>query len=362
MGFCLRHNNKSGIILIVVLWVLAILSVLAIGLGRAARMDLSLAKHRAGKVRADFLSWAAAHYAMNQLRLDGEDAAFSSTDTAYTCGFAAKEGETPEEIFKNVTLASGSFDIGYPLKDSAGNNYMCYGFQDEDRYLNINGIHQQNYRILAQLLILLGVAQDQVENIAAQIVDWKDADTENMALGLGAEKNDYGSLDAKFCKDAPFENIEELMLVQGMTEDVFAKIKNVVTVFPRQDVSLGVNINTVIPVVLQALFRFSAENNPSVGVTDADSLAEKIVTYRKGDDGVLCTADDRPVKIANAPGELGLNVSEQAVFAAAMNYLKETSDHLRFHAKSVDSQFHVATELEAVVGRENLSLLLWKRK
>ena len=57
-GFCLRGNNKSGIIMIVVLWILAILSILAIGLGRTARIDLALTKHRIGKLKADFLSWA----------------------------------------------------------------------------------------------------------------------------------------------------------------------------------------------------------------------------------------------------------------------------------------------------------------
>ena len=63
MGFCLRPNNKSGIILIVVLWVLAILSVLAIGLGRSARIDLALVKHHIGKLKADGLVLAGYNYA-----------------------------------------------------------------------------------------------------------------------------------------------------------------------------------------------------------------------------------------------------------------------------------------------------------
>lgn len=358
----MRHQNKSGIILVAVLWMLAILSVFAIGLGRAARVDISLAKHRAGKLRSDFLSWASAHYAMNQLRLDTEDASSAAQDTAYECGFVLKENKTPEDIFKDVTLESGSFDISYPLEGHDGQKHICYGFEDEDRYLNLNGIHRQNYRILAHLLILLDIEQDQADKIAAYIVDWKDADTEQMTLDLGAEKRDYSAHEKKICKDAPFENVEELMLVKDVTEELYRKIKNNITVFPRGDAALSVNINTALPIVLRSFFRFCAENNPSLSASDADSLTEKIVAYREGGDAVLCTADDQAIAVASGSGDLDLNANEQAVYLAATNYLKERSDYVRVHSRSIDNQFHVATDLEAVIGRENLSIMSWKRR
>lgn len=341
---------------------LAILSVLAIGLGRTARIDLSLAKHRAGKLRADFLGWASVYYAMNQLRLDSEDPDSSLADTVYTCGFALKDNKTPEDLFKGVTLASGSFDIGYPLSDNMGRAYQCYGFEDEDRRLNINGIHQQNYRILAHLFMLFDVPDEQADGLAAQVVDWKDADSNKMTSGLGAEKESYDIASGKFCKDAPFEHVQELMFVRDMTENIFLKIKKVVTVFPRQDMDLAVNLNTAEEIVLRAIFRSLAEKNTSVNISDVDSLVGKISAYRKGEDGLLCTADDRPLKIATASGDLGLNANEQAIYLASVHYLKETSQHVRLYARGVDDQFKVRTTLDAVISRETLSVLLWNRK
>jgi type II secretory pathway component PulK len=363
LGFGLRQNNKSGIILIVVLWVLAILSVLAVGLGREARIDLAVTKHRVGKLRADGLVWAAAHYAMNQIRLDAAKEQSLAADTIYQCGFSLQDGKTPQDIFKNVFLKDGSFDISYILDAGQGQRDVCYGFQDEERRININGIHKQNSKILVHLFLLLHLSEQQAQRLADQIVDWRDADSEKVSASYGAEKEDYMSSLAPYgCKDLPFENIEELLLLKDMTQADFQKIKEYLTVFPRMDTSLSMNINTASDIVLQSLFRFLAEQNPSVEMSDADSLVEKIVLYRKGEDGRLCTEDDRPL-LSTASGPLGLNPNELAIYLTATNYFKESSRYFRIGVKGRDRQYNVFSKAEMIIDRdENQSLVSWKRK
>jgi len=362
IGFCLRLNNKSGIILIVVLWVLAILSVLAVGLGRNARIDLALVKHRVGKLKADSLIFAAYNYSTNQIRLDTENQKSLATDTVYRCGVDLQEDTIPEDIFKNVSLADGFFDISYALEDDLGRQDICYGFQDEERRINLNGIDRSNYGILVNLLMLTGLSEQQAEMLAAQVVDWHDTDSEKMTISYGAEKDDYLSSSKPYrCKDLPFENIEELLLLKDMTEDVFKKVKNYLTVFPQSNVSLLLNINTAPELVLKSVFRFIVGQNPSVEIGDADSLVAKIASYRKGDDGRLCTADDRPIRSTEI-GALSLNPNENAIYLMASNYFKENSQFFRARAKGVDHLYHVSSQTDMIINREDLSVVSWKRK
>lgn len=364
MGFCLRPNNKSGIILIVVLWVLAILSVLAIGLGRSARIDLALVKHHIGKLKADGLVLAGYNYAANQIHLDTEDQKASVFDTVYQCGFDLKEGVTPENIFKDVTLADGSFDISYVLDEGLGSKDICYGFQDEDRRINLNGINKVNSGILVHLFMLVGLSEEQAQMLAAQVVDWHDSDEEKMNTVYGAEKEDYLSSSKPYgCKNLPFESVEELLLLKDMTEDVFKKVEKYLTVFPLSGSNISVNVNTAPEIVLKSIFRFVAAQQSLAQASDADSLTKALIAYRQGDDGRLCTADDQLID-STKTGGIGLSPTEQAIYltASSYNYVKDGSDFFRATIKGTDRLYRVSSSVDMVIDRQNSSVVLWKRK
>jgi hypothetical protein len=113
-----------------VLWVLVILTSLAVSVGRGAQLNLSLARHAVGKSKTKLMAWAGVMHAIDQIRVDKEDAAGSRFDTLYQCGITLKDGNTPEDLFKNVALGGGYFDVVY------ADEY--YGLRDEERLLNIN--------------------------------------------------------------------------------------------------------------------------------------------------------------------------------------------------------------------------------
>jgi type II secretory pathway component PulK len=323
---------------------LAILSVLAIGLGRAARIDLALVKHRVGKIRADGLIWAAMHYAQNQVRLDKE----KTIDTVYQCGFSLQDNKTPQDIFSQVRLQDGSFDISYLLDAGEGQKDVCYGLQDEERRININGIHKQNNRILVHFFMLVGLPEQQAQALVDEIVSWHDGDE---------KKNSQFSPTSDGYKAIAFENIEELLLLKGMTQDIFKKVKDSLTVFPLSG-AMGININTASEIVLKSLFRFFAENN-KYDIRKADSLARKIIFYRKGSDGRLCTQDDLPVE---KTGISELDPEEGFIYANSMNNLVWASRYFRIKAKGVESQYNVSSELETIMDQDNNRLVFWKRK
>jgi len=89
---------------------------------------------------------------------------------------------------------------------------------------------------------------------------------------------------ARKCKNAPFEILEELLLVKGMTREIFEKVKEDVTVFGEGKI----NINTVGKRVLY-------------GLGLEEDCAKKVLSYREGTDGEEGTED--PVRDGNAAQE-----------------------------------------------------------
>ncbi len=112
---------------------------------------------------------------------------------------------------------------------------------------------------------------------------------------------------------------EELLLLDGMTQEIYGQLKGLTTVF-----GLGmVNINTAQPDVLSAQ-----------GM-DSD-LIEKIQEYRAGDDATEATEDDKP--FANPPEiitqltNLGINPVQQQVIQNLLSTMQlgTTTDCVSF--------------------------------
>lgn len=357
--FPLIRNNRSGIILLVVLWILAILAILAIGLGRRTAIDLTLTKYTVGKIKAGSLAHAGLLFALNQLRVDTIDKTSSVFDTLYQCGIALDQGKSPEDIFKKVPLADGYFDISYSDIDPVTNAKKTYfGLQDEERRINLNGINQQTYGIFSNLLVLLGADPQVALTIANAVIDWQDADGAIANPPYGAEDDYYMSLPKPYhCKNMPFENIEELLLVEGMTPEIFSKVKNYVTVFPVEAQNFRVNIDTAPEIVVRSLARSVAGPMTNTGIDDADSMTNKVIAYRKGDDGIEFTGDDRLIDF----NEIPLNEKEKVIFMAIRGYTTNLSRFFRIEVKGTDAATGISSQVEEIINRDDLSIVYWNK-
>jgi hypothetical protein len=150
---------------------------------------------------------------------------------------------------------------------------------DEQSKININTASEDT---ISNLLLYFDVEEDLALSIAGSIIDWRDADSEiassERGLLYGAEEEYYQSLAQPYsCKNAPFDNIYELLLVKNITPDILSSIKPYITVYGNG----MVNINTASEPVLSALMG-----------PDFSGLAAKIVLYRQGDDDIIGTDDD----------------------------------------------------------------------
>jgi len=100
---------------------------------------------------------------------------------------------------------------------SDAEKFVRFGITDESAKLNLNVATED------QLFILVGEAvRDDEELNAGEIVDaildWRDADAEPRGEGGDTETEYYRSLDKPYLvKNGPFDTVEELLLVKGVT-------------------------------------------------------------------------------------------------------------------------------------------------
>ena len=164
-----------------------------------------------------------------------------------------------------VDMVYGSFALG--AEGQAG-------LVDEERKINLNEV---NAEILSRLLrIAAGLDEQKAQALAYGLLDWADSDSFYSHPQYGAESGEYENLKFPYtAKNLPYESIDELLLVKGMTPELFEQIKPFVTVYGTG----AVNINTAPREVLAAL----GLNTKTVSM---------ILRYRAGSDGKEGTADD----------------------------------------------------------------------
>jgi general secretion pathway protein K len=177
--------------------------------------------------------------------------------------------------FRNAAVGDGVFDIYYDYTDPcSGEVLRRYGMVDEDSRININTADLKTLQLL--FYSALGVDGSSAEGLAASVIDWRDSDSSLILSDRSAEDSFYRSGNFPYeSKDAGFQVLEELLLVRGFNENIFEKIKPYITIYT----SGKVNINTAAKLVLAAL---GMDGN----------IAEKVIFFRAGKDGISGTADD----------------------------------------------------------------------
>ncbi|MDD5194414.1 MAG: type II secretion system protein GspK [Candidatus Omnitrophica bacterium] len=263
-------------ILIIVLWSVFLLTIFAVVLSYGVRQKLEVIKRIDSRSNLRYLNEACIEKTIFDIKRVQKKEYF---------------------VFKNSTPSEN----GNPLMtevdiidDKPGGNAHSFELRssiytsrvsvfDEARKLNIN---MASLPVMERLfMIVLGFDKIEASELAASIVDWRDTDS-LLTLPLGsAEDSYYRNFPYSYeAKDGPFEALEELLLVKGVTREVFEKLNNYITIYGDGKI----NINTAPEEVLNAV-GFSSD------------MVSKIIALRQGDDGIPGTADDI---VIDAPGNL----------------------------------------------------------
>jgi type II secretory pathway component PulK len=193
-----------------------------------------------------------------------------------------------------------------------------------------------------------GVEPEQAEEIAAAIEDWRDEDDKERPKG--AEGFYYRSLrDGYDCQDGPFEHPEELLLVRGVTPEIYRAVEPYVTPYGWG----RVNLNTAGRVVLQAL-----------GLSEAGVAG--LLAYRGGENSVEGDDDDRQLVSVHAlDAELAPFVPQEdltrLVALVATEAVASSSDAFRTTIESRTEAGAGRLQALCVMDREG-SIRLWSER
>ncbi len=321
----------KGTILMTTLWILTLLTLLALGVGIRIGIDVKMVSFFINSHKARYIAEAGIRKTVYLLEKDPNKNA-DSLNEIWSSGY---DYDKEQFALKDIGVGEGAFTVWYVNeRNEAGNPVYLYGAIDENSKLNINQIDGD------MLAKLPGFSAD----IASAVVDWRDED--DIPNPLGAEDSYYEGLDAPYaCKNGRFCVPEELMLVKDVTRDLYEGVKDLITVYGEDK---AVNINTASREVLSVL-----------AGAEYEDLAAKIISYRKGSDGIAGTPDDNiftdintiSAKLASslALSQAELNRAEELKNAG---YFKVMSGYFRIKCRGEVKNGRIRKTIEAVANRD----------
>jgi general secretion pathway protein K len=248
-------RNDRGVALILVLLMVSVIVVLTLQLNVSSRAQVHEAANLGDGIRVLYIAKSGLFAGMGILYEDKADA-----DTLNEA-WAQAEGLTEQ--------SKSYFDGGY----------LELVIEDESGKININklvegsGFNNAMKGLLTRFLShpRFKLRDPEVEALVNAIKDWIDADSE--VTGTGAENAYYQGLGKSYtARNAPMESVDELLLVRGVTRELFygtpenPGLYRFLTVYGEGKI----NINTAPKEILQAL---------SPGVTE--DMANRMDDYRR---------------------------------------------------------------------------------
>ncbi len=143
-------------------------------------------------------------------------------------------------------------------------------FEDEGGKINLNAVAEDHRDLLQNYLLQAGATDSEADTIVDSVLDWVDSD--DFTRANGAESNYYRNLPEPYlAKNGPFDSLEELALIRGVTPSLYDKIRRDITVY---GLNPEINVNFASKEVLSSV--------PGVSI----KLAESIISLREKKRGI----------------------------------------------------------------------------
>jgi general secretion pathway protein K len=213
---------------------------------------------------------------------------------------------------------------------------------EENGKLNLNLLKDQQGRPdrtrIDQLLRLIDLLNQNCTDqprigygLVPSIIDWTDSDEQVTHLpfiqhgSLGAESEYYAGLDAPYrCKNQPLESIDEMLLIKGVTPEIFDRLHDYLTVYGDGKI----NINYAPSWVIESL---SEKMDPA--------LAQMIVDRRK------IKPFDSVAELRDVPG------MTDSVYNAIRNAVTISPKDRYYRVTSQGSVDHISSTIDAIFRR-----------
>ena len=256
---------QGGIVLVFALWVLGILTILAVSVAAGIRQKIFLVARLDERSRMSYLLEAAvrktAGYIYQEMELSNFD---------YTPTVKMNLMNNASEL-SVISLGRDNAGVGYIAVDG-DDQALRWGVVDEESKINLNKADPVTLTNL--LMNVLSLKDEDASKLAQALLDWREFG-EGEVTGFFSDDY-YTNLQYPYPKkSAAYQALDEILLVKGMNKKMYDRLINYVTIYGDG----AVNINTASKVALMAL-----------GL--ADTTVDKILAARRGKDGIDGTADD----------------------------------------------------------------------
>ena len=269
--------------LLMTILIISLIMVVTLRFNMTMRASLSGASNLQDNVTLDYMARSVFNATRAILSVDVED----------------NDYDTLHEDWANLSAAAMYFSHffnrgqgGLNITDHSGRLQVNSLLKRHEEEWQVNEVQKQVWLNLLMSEEFELTDQD-AENIIEAIVDWIDEDTDVYGFG-GAESSYYQSLDNPYSpRNGPMEFIEELLLVKGVTSELFygteefTGLSALVTPWGRDG---KININTADSLLLRALS----------DQIDLD-MVDGMMNYREEDEPHLSD----PGWYKNAPGFAG---------------------------------------------------------
>lgn len=292
--FSTMKNNKSQV-LVVFLWLLLILTILAVSIAHRVAMATKIAGYEIRKTRA---------YA---------------------------------EAIKNLTLAISALNNNWKGFDRTAseqkfNDYVT--IIDEQAKINLNSATEQTFSVLFENIEL-----ENYEYAASAAVIWRDGDdTQNIYDKYGSAKN------------AEFTNTQELILVEGIEEEAVNATEGLITALPSE---AKLNINSVKQDTLVIILKALATTVDNAGDTEAESLAN-LIAEERGLNGAFKLQESQNNNIAQRLGNKIIADSPQENLLNALE-VTDSSDYFLFAV--VGEKDRIKVKISALYDKKNKKII-----
>ncbi|MBI3769319.1 MAG: general secretion pathway protein GspK [Deltaproteobacteria bacterium] len=188
-------RSERGVALMMVLWIFMVLTVLVAEFSRGMRDEAIATQNMAEEVQARGVAFAAIGQGIYRTLRAREDNTDDEADV------------DPDQWPPDGTWHEGKY----------GGGTYSVRLIDEGGKVSLK---RADEALLRRVLTNVGVTGDEQEEITDAILDWRDPDS--LKRLHGAEAEYYLSLPEPYApKNGPFDSVDELLLVRGITRDLF---------------------------------------------------------------------------------------------------------------------------------------------
>lgn len=232
------ESRQRGVALITVLLIVVILLAVVIELNRSSRADIYDAANLSDGIKLSYITKSGFYGAATLIAHSDQDYDTLRDDWARMEQISVQSGSLFPEGYFIVTAEDECGKIPLNKLVSEG------GYNPAIRDMLVRLLNQPEFAL----------EERQIAGIVDSIKDWIDED--EITTDAGAESSYYSSLDPPYrAKNAPFDCIEELLMIKGVTKEIYygTKEKPSLAAYVTADSDGLININTAPAMVLRAL-------------------------------------------------------------------------------------------------------------